>query len=457
MKNEKLRDRKIFRKNSAKRIISPRLIFFACCMIIVPVLFIACDYSNKPGVVYPEASLDTTGRPTITGITPVSGAIAGVREITISGSSLGIKNGTDTPWVMIGGVHPIIKQITNAFITMYRPKLSNDHYDKSIYVSVTEPKMMTISSSMTYSVQTPGVVTGDYSVEGTMPLGGSDFDSLENIYTVVNKSCYKIDFAGVTRTQLLNAGNFTSSNDANSPPFICFGPGSNNKNLFVVPAGKSFIFRLAVYDTMNSKNKAVKLPVPSAVNTMDFDDQGNVYTAGDGNLYVADKSVGDSLAPIFTSISGYAGVTSLKKIRVVSSGSNKYIYIADSLHVWKGQLTGTSLAMGSPVVDLNSHSELHGCSISSFEVDVNGSIFLCLLHYPKFSLFFAETDGSITPFYSDPNILPNTVDKLVWGNSNYLYLFSSTLQSGSSYAAGRVYRMVLDRNGALYGGRKFVH
>jgi hypothetical protein len=163
MKNEKLRQNIFSKRTFTKGCISPWAIFVACCLLILPVLFIACEYDNKPAMIYdPTVALDTTGRPTITDILPATQAVAGVREITIVGSNLGIKNGTDTSWVFIGGVRPMIKDIQNSSITIYRPQLSNDKYDKSIYVSVTDTKMKVESSNNAYMVETTVFILGDY-------------------------------------------------------------------------------------------------------------------------------------------------------------------------------------------------------------------------------------------------------------------------------------------------------
>jgi hypothetical protein len=109
---------------------------------------------------------------------------------------------------------------------------------------------------------------------------------------------------------------------------------------------------------------------------------------------------------------------------------------------------------------VNTNSGLNNCYISSFAIDEFGNIYMCLRNHQKYSLFVREADGSVTPFYTDENILPNTVEKLIWGNSRYLYLSSSSLHAlGSTLtdAPGRIYRMAMDRNGAPYQGRKFLN
>ena len=448
MKNEKLRQNIFLKRTFMKGCISPWSIFVVWCIVIMPVLFIACEYKNKPAD-NPVASSDNTGKPVITSITPATQAVAGVREITIVGTNLGIKNG-DTNWIFIGGMQPKIKEIQNSSITIYRPALSNDHYGKPLYVNITDPKMLTVSSSITYMVELPGAVVGAYPAANFPTILASECDNQaqENLYTTYGKTLYKTDFAGVTQSVVLNAANLLSSDYA-SATALSFGPGSHGRNLFIA-VGKSYIARLYVADTLARTNLPVKLTVPAAVSQLDFDEKGNLYVGGNGYLYVADSSVGTGAAPPFTPITGYTGSVNIIKIRVVKESGIQYLYVADSTHVWKSQ-AGSSFNGGTPLVDLSAHTELSGCTISSFDLDENGSIFLCLKHHPIYSLFIRENDGSITPFYSDSNILPNTVDKLMWGNSKYLYLVSSSL-TGS----GKIYRLTLDRNGALYQGRTFI-
>ena len=426
------------------------------CLFVIPILFIACEYSNEPAIIYkPDQSIDTTGRPFISGILPATQAVAGVREITIIGTNLGIRNGTDTNWVLIGGVKPIYKDIQNSAITIYRPQLSDDKYGKSIYVNITDPKLLGVSSSFTYLVESPGAVVGDYT--GINSLNAIEFDNKnpENIYIeAANKNVYKTDFPGVTQTIVLNPANLLSSDFAGVTS-MSFGPGSSDRNLFMT-VSKPYVYRIIVYDTLNKNNKPVKLNTPTPVHQLDFDESGNLFTAGIGNIYYADTSVGNSATPTFSSIGGYTGGVP-KKMRLVKESGILQLYIADSLRVWKGPITTSSFSGGSPLVDLTTKPSLSGCFISSIEVDANGTILLCIINHAKYSLFVRESDGSITPFYTDSKILPKTAEKLAWGNNKYLYLISSSWQTQPTvYAPGRVYIMTLDRNGAPYNGRTFV-
>jgi len=313
--------------------------------------------------------------------------------------------------------------------------------------------MIENSSHIAYAMELPGTVVGNYSA---MPsLLAVELDNQENIYTTSARTVYETDFAGVTQTTLINMAEFggPTVTEYTYITAMSFGPGAYGRNLFIAD-GLNHISRICVLDTIWNANRPVKLPVPGVVSQLDFDEKGNIYTAGNGNLYFADSSVGMGTAPTFTAISGYPPIANMNliKIRVVKESGNQYLYVADPTHVWKSQVMGVGSSFnGTLLVDLSTHPELSGCTISSFEIDENSSIFLCLKNSPKYSLFICENNGSVTPFYSDPRILPNTVDKLMWGNSKYLYLISSSLSG-----AGKIYRMTLDRNGAPYQGRTFI-
>jgi len=409
---------------------------------------------------------DTTGRPVITGMVPAGQASAGVREIRIVGTNLGM-SGTDTNWILFGGVRPIIKEIQDSYVTIYRPQLSTDHYGgKPSIVSVTNPKMAYAPSHTTYYVESPGAFVGSYPTATFASIVAAECDNQpqENLYTTTpTKFMYKTDFSGVTQINVLTPPILIGSEFATIGA-MSFGPGVRKQNLFIA-AGKNYISRLYVADTISaSTNKITKLAVPTTVTQLDFDEKGNLYVGGydavslSGKLYVADSSVGSSV-PAFTPMTGYTGGANIIKIRVVKESGNDYLYVADSLSIWKGQISGNSLTNPQVVVNL-AGTALSACRITSFALDEHSSIFLCLKNSPNYSLFIKENDGSVTPFYQDSTILPNTVDKLMWGNSNFLYLISSSL-TGSN-ASNKIYRLTLDysdgtpRKGAPYYGRTFI-
>jgi len=229
MKNEKLRQSFFSKKTSTKGYSSLWWIVVACSLLMMSVFFISCVYENEPGIIYPAMVIDTTGMPRITDITPSvtnGGAIGGIREIKIIGTNLGLRNG-DTNWIYFGGVHPIIKDIQNSSITIYRPKLSNDNYNKSIDVNVTDPKLSIKSSNFQYMVESPGVVVGDYSAFNS-ELRAIDFDNQGNLYALfAAKTLLKNDFAGVSTFTALTSANLLQAEYASTSFCTCDSCQSN--------------------------------------------------------------------------------------------------------------------------------------------------------------------------------------------------------------------------------------
>ena len=448
MKNNKLKNEIFLTKTSSGKRTLLGLTLFICCSILVPVLFSSCEKFEEPGSIYEPSTISTTDDPAISGVSPAGVAVAGVsgRIIKIYGKNLGVKNGTDTDWVYIGGQRAIIKEIVqNTSITIARPLLSAGKYGSKIVLSVTNPKAIDTSSSVEYMVESPGSLVGDYaSIVATMMA--VDFDNDENIYIVAGRQVWRNDFSGVTLTQLLGTANLVS--DFRGTTDARFGPGSPGKVLYVA-VGKNYIYSVRA-DTASTSIKPVKGgTLPAVVTKLDFDADGNLYAGGSEGIFkinTTDGSVSSNL--------GFAG-TVIKQIRIF----NGNIYVADSVRIWKCQLGGSTLDPGNPIVDLTSNSSLNSCRISSFTLDEGGSLYLCLRNHPKYSVFVRENDGTITPFYDDENILPKTVEQLVWANSGNLYLISNSLPGATAgiFSSNRVYQMKMDRKGAPYLGRNFMH
>jgi hypothetical protein len=452
-------------KNSLKGIIPEKkiapkwsiflLTILACCIMFMLIFISACEKFTEPGVIYNASQNQSTDVPTITKVSPQSVATAGVisREIKIYGRNLGVKNGTDTVWVYIGGTQAVIKEIyMDSVITVYRPSLSDDRYDKEIVLSITDPNAIDTSANIMYMVESPGLVVGDYA-NIYSAMAAVDFDKDENLYTVAGRSLWRNDFSGVTLTQLMGTGNlagdFKSTTDAK------LGPGEFQITMYAA-VNKNYLysFRADTTAVTVTSIKAVKfatdLPATALISKIDFDENGNIYAGGSGGIYyinLTDSSISQNL--------GYENAN-LTEMRVF----NGSLYISDSLKVWQIPIAGQGALGGqTQLVNLSTDPNLSNCRISSFTIDESGNIYLCLRHHPQYCLFLRESDGSITPFYHDTSILPNTVEKLIWGNSKYLYLCSSSLAGATAgtFASSRIYRMNMNRNGAPYYGRQFLN
>jgi hypothetical protein len=325
---------------------------------------------------------------------------------------------------------------------VHRPQLQNSNYNAKIYVSVTAPQAIDTSTNIEYMVESPGAVVGDYGALNA--IVAVDFDKQENLFAVVGRNVWRNDPAGVLLTQI--PGSFPTSLRVTDAKF---GPGTVGVNLYLA-AGTNILYRTRV-DT-NLSRVAIDT-LPGNVSMLDFDVNGNIYSGGSGGIFMSNLSDGTTSQ----SSLGYEGIN-IKGIRVF----NGFLYVADSLNVWRSSINSDGTLSGNEtLVSLSSLPALSGCFINSFAVDENANIYLCLRNHQRYSIFFRENDGSVAPYYYE-NILPNTVEQLVWGNDRYLYLISATLGpngvpvTAAPFGSGRIFKMTVDKNGAPYQGRKFL-
>jgi len=310
---------------------------------------------------------------------------------------------------------------------------------------VTAPGSIDTSANADYMVESPGAAVGDY-VNVLARLMAIDIDKQENVYIIAGRAAWRNTPSGVGLTQMLGTanlpGDFRSTTDGK------FGPGDPGLIMYVA-VGQPFFYSVRV-DTADTRIRTVKGPtLPAPVTKLDFDENGNLYAGGSGGIFMINVTSG-----IVSQNLGYQG-TLIREIRIY----NGYIYVADSLNIWRSQIAGDgSLGGQTSLVNLNNNPGLNTCAISSFTIDESGNLYLCLRHHPIYSVFVRENDGSITPFYYNENILPNTVEQLIWGNGRHVYLSSKSLSGATagSFASSRIFRMAMDRNGAPFQGRKYL-
>jgi len=429
---------------------SSRKIRIGSLIVSAALILNSCVDFEEPAAIY-DPSYPKTDDPVITGVAPAGIAMGGVREIRITGQNLGVK-GSDTDWVFVGGVRAEIKEIIGTqTIVVYRPQLSEGNYGSQIQINVTAPNAIDTSANTEYMVESPGETVGNYGTNfsGNVFLA-VDFDNQENIYIATGRAVWRNDPSGNTLAQM--AGNFPR-NPFESITDAKLGPGTPGINMYLA-CGIDIIYRVRV-DTVQTGTvrPAAVDTLPGNVSKLDFDANGNIYSGGSAGVFLTTLSDGSTSQSL-----GYEGTTNIKGLRIVYEGTNGYIYVGDSLNIWRSQINSDGSLSGKEVLlNLSSIPGLSTYFISSFDIDENGSIYLCINH-PTYKVFFRENENSVTPYYYDTGILPNTVNLLAWGTDRYLYLISSSLrQSGSTlYASERLYRMTQDKNGAAYQGRNFI-
>jgi hypothetical protein len=364
-------------------------------------------------------------------VTPPGSAIAGVREITIQGENFTVG---DTTWVFIGNQSPMIKTLTDAEIVVYRPT----NYGSSLEIKVVVPSADVVAKVSSYNLEQPTIELPIFN--GPPQFSVIEADKYGSFWICSPRAIFRVTPDGLFFTTFMDRtmlnSRFTSFAD------MKFGLGGYlylvTGNRYLYTGTRTEIFRVDPADS--TKAVEVYATLPSNTARLDFDEQGNIYTGGSEGVYLVNTS------GTVTSTGRYAGVT-ITEIRVF----NNYLYVSDAKNVWKNVISaGGTLGADEPVVNLNNLTGFADASISSFNLDTDGKLYLCLRGHPQYSVFVLESDGSVTPFYVD-NILPNLVDQLVWAyHSRYLYLNRSISLIG---AGSRVYRMGMEQEGARNFGR----
>jgi len=377
------------------------------------------SYDEPPLINAPDRQYSNS--PVITNIFPANEAVAGVREISINGQNFAV-NGEDTNWVFIGGTDAMIKSITADKIVVYRPPTSGE-----VNISVVIPNALNVAKVNKYMIEEPVISFGDFRYQN-YDLTAMEVDKNENLFVATRREIWKLAPDGIELTQISRLGSdFAKITD------LKFGPDG----YLYVAISKRDIYRIDV--TTGNEEKYVN--IPKTTDRIDFDENMNLYAVRKDGIYVADP------AKNMTFNDYYVGTTILE-LRVF----NGYVYSASSDFLWRNKILDNKGTLGESevVLDLKNVEGFSTCDISSFSIDSDGTILLCLLNNPNYSVFVLEKNGSVTPFYK-ADILPHSVDQIIYGSGRYMYLNRGISLVRDSI---RVYRMGMEKIGAPYYGRQ---
>lgn len=391
-----------------------------CYILSLIVIFAGCNNFDEPDVInntnqtYPE-------NPQITGIIPSDSAIAGVREIQILGHNFAV-NGSDTNWVFIGGEPALIKSVTADKIIVHRPSASGD----DMTIAVVIPSALGTAQLNNYKIEEPISEFGDFSREN-YDLMAIEVDQNENLYIASRRRILHLTSDGVYLTQLLSLGSkFAGITD------IKLGPGG----LLYVLTGDKELYTL----NLESGADEIYSKFSQDAERFDFDVNNNIYGGYKRGLFVikSDKT---------ESSTGYYSGVNILEVRVV--GNYVYVLTADKLS--RNPILDSDGAVGETevVVNLDSQSDLQNCEFKSVNFSASGDVLFAIRGHNRYSLFILE-EGSLNPFYAI-DIIPQTVDQIIWGSGRYLYLNRGiTLERDSV----RLYRMGMESLGSPYNGRQ---
>lgn len=394
-------------------------IFFIASLLIV--LASCVDYEEPDLINDPNISYSAT--PVINSVNPPDSAVAGVRTIILNGSNFAVSN-EDTNWVYIGGVPASVRSVTSDQIIIDRPAAAGENLN----ITVVKPTALGAANIEHYKIEDPVVEFGDFAREN-YDLMAIEVDANENLYIATRRSILKLTPDGINLTEFVSLGSaFSKFTD------LKFGP----EGYLYAAISKDEMYRI---DPVSGADEEY-VSFDEKVEKFDFDENNNIYAARDDGLFVCkpDRS--------FINTGLYVDLDATE-IRVY----NGDLYYACETALYKNPILDADGNLGATevVLDVTAlQGDLAGSELVSFNIDINGMFILCLKGDQRNCIYVLENDGSVTPYYT-ADILPPSVDQLVWGSSRYLYLNRGLSLGRDSL---RLYRMGMATEGAPYVGRR---
>jgi len=395
---------------------------------------LSCDRTPTPSVFVENQPADRPD-PAITSMTPENEWLSGIGTITIHGSNFSTVPEENA--VFFGGTPATILSTTATEIVVETPNVEGD----SLEVKVSVLGALLFSNRVVYKLQSAIQDIGSYGAAGEK-IFGIAVDKDENLYASIQARRIDRILADGTKED-----NFIKSTGGVKADNMRFGPGNDLYTL----SKRNTIYRNA---SGNTNGSTWLSGLPDKEFDLDFDQNGNIYTAGDGDsltLVHPDKS--------FETVAGYVGAF-IKAVRLY----NGYVYVAGTAAdgqqmVWRNQINapndlGVSEVVFNLTQALGEFSELF-----TMAFDENGDMYLGINGNDP--ILVVHPDGSNEPLY--PGIwLPEGADRvdeaydIVWGNDVFMYVVRRHVEkdaAGLETIVQNILKVNMLKNSAPYFGR----
>ena len=377
---------------------------------------------------------DTAERvnPEITSIEPAGAWLSGIGELTINGTNF--SDADSENFVYFNGQLATVVSATPTQIVVKTPKLVGD----SLEVKVSVKGAWLYNEPFYYRLETAIEEYGGFGLEAEQ-LYGQAVDKDENLYvSVVSRRLDKITPDG-ERTK----------NFAPLPSIVIqanrLRVGADGY-IYVV-RNFAWIYRVTLDGTSNEQFVNIS---GEREYDLDFDQNGNFYTAGNGDFLTVvypDAS--------FESVADYPGAF-IKVVRVVGN----YVYLAGtdsdgSERIWRNQINSVN-DLGANELVFDATATLGSdIGIQSLAFAEDGDIYIGInaLDDP---IIVLHPDGSTEPLY--PGLWRpegfNSVEiyDMVWGNGNHIYAVRRA--SNADGTVQKVLKINMQKTGAPYWGRQ---
>jgi len=366
---------------------------------VLMVLSLSCKDNQYPESIW-DPNEQSAPTPVVTSVLPQDSTYAGVGVVTITGENF--SPNAEENIVYFSGVPGTILEASAKELKVQTPVVISDSV--VIKVAVQGAFLFAIYKGP-YKLY-PAVI--DYGpFDNFTDVWALEVDAEENLYVSVGpavKAIWKVDTDQDTSVYVNTTFDKASG--------MKFGPdgGIYYVNLL------SYMFKVQP----GGGSDELFLAVGGGVRDLDFDNNGNIYTAGSGKkifTVLPDKSYKES--------ADY-GDYSLNSIRVY----DRYVYVIavnvlGEKKIYRNQILNTTGDLGPNelVLDWNTYTGSDGSEPLALTFSSTGEMFIGSDREGE-AMTKVDADGNMEPFFN--TVLTPPINYFSWGNGNYLYATNRT-------------------------------
>lgn len=391
---------------------------------ICALMCMGCEEDKTEAIFNPDETAPF--KPVINAVEPSGGALADYSEISISGQNFAASAAANK--VYFNNVQAEILSASSGQLVVKAPDLSHD----SLLIKVVVEGAFELATYGPYRLE---AVSSTYGGFGNLDkIQRITLDKEENLYTFMdNKEFLKITPDG-ERSVLA---------EFRYPRVLDLKIGPNDSLYFVA------FFLRGLYRLSTSGGEIEEwIEFPNRINTLDFDKNQNIYSAGSKTgIYQVDPT------GVVTTRGAHENFT-IDVLRVYDdhvyfmgsySGSNAEFA---SNGIWRSPITSAEGDLGDieEVLDFSATGDYAEVNHNAFTFSADGDLYVGTSFDQP--VLHQNTSGVIDSLYQ--GILVPTVVSMEWGNDTFMFLNVSNDDPNLS----RVYKVQMLKEGAPYYGRE---
>lgn len=392
--------------------------FYLTIIIILAAIIYGCNQEPAPSLFQVEPKGST---PVVSAIIPANEALAGVTDVTISGSNFSTVK--EENFVFFGTMQATVLQASSTSLIVKAPKLIQNNLDVKIAVKGVEDFSNIVKYNLLEAV---GVYYAfAKGVDDPMTVA---VDKNENVFVYLkDKGIKKISPAGVLSDFAPKGGESFFFDMKVGPNNIIYGT-RNLRGIFQSEEGKA-------------SSTFVLFPTGISMVALDFDESKNIWAGGSGGkIFSATQTKDTASFPVDYAVSA---------MRVY----NGYLYVAgkkdseEAIYRYKIN-SNKSLGTKEKYFDIGANYGLGKVQIGSMAFAENGDLILGTDLTDSFNL--VVSGGTATPIY--PGLINPYARSMSWGTKKNLFYVREYSDAGAIVHS--LVRVDMQKLTAPYFGRQ---